>query len=73
MLRFGMRFVDRGAEFYVAQHRRRQVDSLKQKAANFGMKIIDVTTAQESLEILSRNVPLFTPLEVSPFFCFGVV
>src|SRR5712692_4625372 len=34
MMRYGMRFVDRGAEFYEAQHRRRQIDSLKRKAAN---------------------------------------
>src|SRR6267378_1958771 len=45
MMRYGMRFVDRGAEFYEAQHRRRQINSLKRKAANFGLKIIDAPAA----------------------------
>jgi hypothetical protein len=45
MLRYGMRFVDRGAEFYEAQHRRRQSDSLKRKAAYLGFKIIDAPAA----------------------------
>src|SRR6266849_5394579 len=45
MMRYGMRFVDRGAEFYEAQHRRRQIDSLKRKAANLGLKIIAAPAA----------------------------
>jgi hypothetical protein len=45
MLRYGMRFVDRGAEFYEAQHSRRQINSLKRKAANFGLKITDAPAA----------------------------
>jgi transposase len=34
MLRYGMQFVDQGAEFYEAQHRKQQVNYLKWKAAN---------------------------------------
>jgi transposase len=45
MLRYGMRFIDRGAQFYEAQHRWRQINSLKRKAANFGLKIIDAPAA----------------------------
>jgi len=45
MLRYGMRFVDRGAQFYEAQHRWRQINSLKRKAAAFGLKIIDAPAA----------------------------
>ena len=45
MLRYGMRFIDRGAEFYEAQHRWRQINSLKRKAAAFGFKIVDAPAA----------------------------
>jgi hypothetical protein len=45
MLRYGMRFIDRGTQFYEAQHRWRQINSLKRKAANFGLKIIDAPAA----------------------------
>ena len=45
MMRYGMRFVDRGAWFYEAQHRQRQINSLKRKAANFGLKIIAAPAA----------------------------
>src|SRR5438132_92636 len=40
MLRYGMPFIDRGAEFYDAQHRKLQINYLKRKAANFGFQII---------------------------------
>jgi len=33
MLRYGMKYVDRGAEFYDAEHRQRQIKHLKWKAA----------------------------------------
>jgi len=36
MLRYGMQFIDRGAEFYDAQHRKLQINYLKRKAANLG-------------------------------------
>ena len=45
MLRYGMQFVDQGAEFYEAQHRQRQISSLKRKAAKFGLKIIEAPAA----------------------------
>ena len=45
MLRYGMTFIDRGAEFYDAQHRKLQINYLKHKAANFGFQIIEVPAA----------------------------
>src|SRR5690348_13750601 len=41
MLRYGMQFIDRGAEFYDAQHRKLQINYLKRKAANLGFQIIE--------------------------------
>src|SRR5213594_301889 len=45
MLRFGMPFIDRGAEFYDAQHRKLQINYLKRKAANLGLQIIEAPAA----------------------------
>ena len=45
MLRYGMQFVDRGAEFYDAQHRKLQINYLKWKAANLGLQIIEAAAA----------------------------
>ena len=45
MLRYGMKYVDRGAEFYEAQHRKRQINHLKWKAAKLGFQIIDAPAA----------------------------
>jgi transposase len=45
MLRYGMTFVDRGAEFYDAQHRKVQINYLKRKAANLGFQIIEAPAA----------------------------
>ena len=45
MLRDGMQFVDRGAEFYEAQHRNLQIKSLKRKAAALGFQIIEAAAA----------------------------
>ena len=45
MLHHGMQFIDRGAEFYEAQHRNRQIKSLKWKAANLGFQIIEAPAA----------------------------
>ena len=42
MLCYGMQFVDQGAEFYEAQHRKRQVRSLRSKALELGFRIIEV-------------------------------
>jgi transposase len=40
MLRYGMQFVDRGAMFYEARHRQRQINSLRSKAAKLGFQIV---------------------------------
>jgi len=45
MLRYGMTFIDRGAEFYDAQHRKLQINYLKRKAANLGLQIIEAPAA----------------------------
>ena len=45
MLRYGMKYVDQGAEFYEAQHRQRQINHLKWKAAKLGFQIIDAPAA----------------------------
>jgi len=42
MLRFGMQFVDKGAEVYETQHRQRQINSLKRKAAQLGFQVLAV-------------------------------
>jgi transposase len=41
MLRYGMPFIDRGAHFYDAQHRKLQINYLKRKAANLGFQVIE--------------------------------
>jgi hypothetical protein len=45
MLRYGMRFVDQGAEVYEAAHHQREIYSLKQKAASLGFQIIEATAS----------------------------
>ena len=45
MLRWGMPYVDRGAELYEEQHRHRQILYLKRKAADLGFNIIETATA----------------------------
>jgi transposase len=45
MLRFGMKYVDQGAQFYEAQHRKQQVIHLKRKAAQLGFQIIEAPAA----------------------------
>ena len=45
MLRYGMKYVDQGAEFYEAQHRQRQISHLQRKAAKLGFQIIDAPAA----------------------------
>ena len=45
MLRYGMQFVDRGAEFYEDQHRKQQINHLKWKAANLGFQIKEASAA----------------------------
>jgi transposase len=45
MLRFGMKYVDQGAEFYEAQHRKLQISHLKRKASQLGFQIIEASAA----------------------------
>jgi outer membrane protease len=45
MLRYGIQSVDRGAKFYEAQHRNRQISYLKWKAAKLGFKIVEASAA----------------------------
>jgi hypothetical protein len=45
MLRYGMQFVDRGAKFYEAQHRQRQITHLKWRAAKLGFQITEALAA----------------------------
>jgi len=45
LLRFGMKYADRGAELYDAQYRKQQVIHLKRKAAQLGFQIIEVAPA----------------------------
>jgi len=45
MLSHGMQFIDRGADFYEAQHRHRQINALKWKAARLGLQIIEAPAA----------------------------
>jgi len=45
MLRYGMRYVDRGAQVYEEQHRQRQILFLKRKAAELGLKVVETAAA----------------------------
>jgi transposase len=45
MLRYGMKYVDRGAEFYEQQHRQRQILFLKRKALSLGLQIVEPMVA----------------------------
>jgi hypothetical protein len=45
MLRYGMKYADRGAELYDAQYRKQQVMHLKRKAVQLGLQIIEVPPA----------------------------
>src|SRR5215813_7537253 len=45
MLRYGMKYVDQGVDFYEAQYRKQQVTHLKRKAAQLGLQIIELAPA----------------------------
>ncbi len=45
MLRFGMHFVDQGAEVYEAAHHQREIHHLKRKAASLGFQIIEAAAS----------------------------
>jgi outer membrane protease len=40
-----MKYVDQGAEFYEAQHRKRQISHLKWKAVKLGFQIVEAAAA----------------------------
>jgi DNA-binding protein YbaB len=42
MLRYGMKYVDKGADFYQLQHRQMKVKQLKWKAASLGYQVIPI-------------------------------
>jgi hypothetical protein len=56
MLRYGMKYVDRGAEFYEAQYRKQQVSYLKRRAAQLGSQIIEAA-ALTSFAVMRRRLP----------------
>jgi transposase len=45
ILRYGMKYVDRGVEFYEAQHRGRQIKNLRSTAAKLGFCLVQAATA----------------------------
>ena len=45
MLRFGMQFVDQGAEVYEAAHHQREIHNLKRRAAHLGFQIVEPPAA----------------------------
>jgi transposase len=45
MLRYGMKYVDQGAQFYEAKHRRLQIQHLKWKAKKLGLQLIEAPAA----------------------------
>jgi hypothetical protein len=45
MLRYGMKYVDQGSEFYEAQHRQLQIKQLKRKAAKLGFRVVEAAAA----------------------------
>ena len=47
MLRYGMKYLDRGAAVYEAEHQRLQLKHLKWKAAKLGYQIVQAPAAQK--------------------------
>ena len=45
MLRYGMKFIDKGAQFYEAQHRKSQINHLRRKAAQLGFQVVEAASA----------------------------
>jgi len=45
MMRYAMKYADRGAELYDAPYRKQQVTHLKRKAAQLGLQIIELAPA----------------------------
>ena len=51
MLRYGMKYVDQGAQFYEAQHRKLQITHLKWKAAKLGFRVVQATNNRASIAL----------------------
>jgi hypothetical protein len=45
MLRYGMPYIDKGIEFYDAQHRKLQINYLERKASQLGFQIVETAAA----------------------------
>jgi transposase len=45
MLRYGMKYVDRGVEFYEAQHRKHLIRNLRSNAAKLGFRLVEAPAA----------------------------
>ena len=62
MLRYGMKYVDQGAEFYEAQHRKLQISHLKWKAAKLGFQIVEASCSLKTSEFLGseKQIPQIT-------------
>jgi transposase len=45
ILRYGVQYLDRGAEFYEAQHRKRQIKNLRSTAAKLGFRLVEPEAA----------------------------
>ena len=45
ILRYGMQYIDKGSEFYEAQHRKLQINRLKWKASQLGFQIVEAPAA----------------------------
>jgi len=45
MLRYGMKYVDRGAAFYELEHQRLRIKHLKANAAKLGFRLVEATAA----------------------------
>jgi hypothetical protein len=45
MLRYGMKYVDRGVEFYETQHRRLLIRHLRSNAAKLGFRLVEAPAA----------------------------
>jgi transposase len=45
MLRYGMKYVDKGAALYDAEHRQQQIKHLKRKAASLGYEVTPIPAA----------------------------
>jgi transposase len=45
MLRYGVKYVDKGAAFYDAEHRQQQIKHLKRKAASLGYEVTPIPAA----------------------------